>query len=363
MDQKEFDIRWLLKECSEKYSDLKINLMKIDLIGEPETKYKYRTFYKKNMPHMEKYCGPDTLLDISLIDADKKYIVEKTASRAALFSKKPLVLIENDNISYYETDLKPYIHYIPVKSDESDLVRQSIWILANYEASLKIAEAAYEYATIHFTKFTKDKLLDRVYDIYIKIQNEIDATSTYYTNAVKMAIGNADHLISKLEETAEPIKHFYNNLCFMNDPKYLEVGTWESSSLPYAMYKNIGTFTCLHAVNDDDVTRINFFKKIKKYKGENKPFFIEGSYFQVNLNSMVKSTIFIYSGEHTVDAAQKVLKYYLSALDDIFILVLNDWNCSHTRTGVKQILSELKIVYEITKPSWDNGIYIAVVMS
>lgn len=360
MDQKEFDIRWLLKECSAKYSDLKINLMPFDLRIELETKLKYRIVYNKNNPKSAKFCGPDSL-DFLPINTDQKYLVEKnTITGSSLFSKKPILLVESDYMSYYQTDLLPFVHYIPVKADESDLVTQSIWILANYEASLKIAEAAYEYATIHFTK---DKLLNRVYDVYMNIQNEIDATSTYYTNAVKMAIGNADHLISKLEETAETIKHFYNNLCFMNDPKYLEVGTWESSSLPYAMYKNIGTFTCLHAVNDDDVTRINFFKKIKKYKGENKPFFIEGSYFQVNLNSMVKSTIFIYSGEHTVDAAQKVLKYYLSALDDIFILVLNDWNCSHTRTGVKQILSELKIVYEITKPSWDNGIYIAVVMS
>jgi hypothetical protein len=85
-----------------------------------------------------------------------------------LYSKRPLIYIERDYIEYFNNDLKPFVHYIPVKEDLSDLLEQVKWMKEHEEESLKIAENAYNYA---IENFTEDKILARVYEVYKNINN------------------------------------------------------------------------------------------------------------------------------------------------------------------------------------------------
>ena len=80
-----------------------------------------------------------------------------------LFSKRPLILVDRNYIEYFQNDLIPYVHYIPVKIDLSDLLEQVNWIKNNYEKSIEIANNAFIFAT---NNFTMDKLLNRVKYVY-----------------------------------------------------------------------------------------------------------------------------------------------------------------------------------------------------
>jgi glycosyltransferase involved in cell wall biosynthesis len=80
-----------------------------------------------------------------------------------LFSKRPLLLVDRNYIEYFNDDLIPYKHYIPVKMDLSDLLEQVNWMINNPEKSSEIANNAFEYA---IDNFTMDKILERVYYVY-----------------------------------------------------------------------------------------------------------------------------------------------------------------------------------------------------
>jgi len=80
-----------------------------------------------------------------------------------MYTKRPILYVDRYYVEYFQDDLKPYVHYIPVKMDLSDLWIQVRWIVSNPEKCKEIAMNAFEYATTHFTK---DKLMNRVYEVY-----------------------------------------------------------------------------------------------------------------------------------------------------------------------------------------------------
>ena len=104
------------------------------------------------------------------------------------FSKRPLLMIDRNYIEFFYHDLKPYVHYIPVKMDLSDLVEQAKWVKANHDKCLEIANNAYDYA---LSNFTEDKIIDRVYYVYNNIiadkNNNVESFSQIKDNCNNMS--------------------------------------------------------------------------------------------------------------------------------------------------------------------------------
>ena len=64
---------------------------------------------------------------------------------------------------------------------------------------------------------------------------------------INTSLLKADNYTSKINDeilniggmTGKKTRHFYNNICSMDDARYLEIGTWKGSSLnrhPYRYY-------------------------------------------------------------------------------------------------------------------------------
>jgi hypothetical protein len=70
-------------------------------------------------------------------------------------------------------------------------------------------------------------------------------------------------------------RHFYNNICSMEDARYLEIGTWKGSSICSAMCNN--KMTCLAIDNWSEFggPKNEFLENFNKFKGENNATFIE----------------------------------------------------------------------------------------
>lgn len=111
---------------------------------------------------------------LSLIDLIKyKYLIDIGGNgysgrlKFLLYSKRPILLVDRKYIEYFNNELIPYTHYIPVKMDLSDLLEKVEWMNQNYEKSLEIANNAFVFA---INNFTEDKLLERIHYVYNNLQ-------------------------------------------------------------------------------------------------------------------------------------------------------------------------------------------------
>lgn len=75
------------------------------------------------------------------------------------------------NISWFSNLLKPYIHYIPIKSDFSDLEKQILWCKSNDEECKKIVNNAIELYNLYFNK---ENLLKHSAYIFNQIANNFN---------------------------------------------------------------------------------------------------------------------------------------------------------------------------------------------
>ena len=145
--------RPLLKELGDKYDSL------FDII---DIRPNYG-FIDENIPN---YMSLQDLIQY-------KYLIDIGGNgysgrlKFLLFSKRPLLFVERNYIEYFQNDLQPWVHYIPVKNDLTDLISQVKWMENNYDEALKIAQNAYNYAT---GNFTEEKINERIYTVYKNIK-------------------------------------------------------------------------------------------------------------------------------------------------------------------------------------------------
>jgi len=103
----------------------------------------------------------DTPTDyISLPDLTKRYSVlldiegHGYSGRLKLlfWSQRPVLMVERPHQEFFFEHLKPWVHYVPVKSDLSDLKEKAKWCLTNYDEAQGIAQNALDFARTHLTR-------------------------------------------------------------------------------------------------------------------------------------------------------------------------------------------------------------------
>jgi hypothetical protein len=155
----EYKTRPLLKQIGDKHRDI-FHIVHVEPI--PNEKKQYVISKKnKNYISMSDLTKYTFLIDIggNGYSGRLKYL---------MFTKRPILLVDRNYVEYFHDDLKPYIHYIPVKMDLSDLMDQIRWIVKHPEECKQIAMNAFEYA---MNEFTEDKWIKKVYDVYKNVKN------------------------------------------------------------------------------------------------------------------------------------------------------------------------------------------------
>jgi hypothetical protein len=161
------------------------------------------------------------------------------------------------------------------------------------------------------------------------------------------------------------------------DARYLEIGVWQGSTLCSAIYKNK-----VRALAIDNWTQFGgpcdrFYNHLALFKGpEAKVSFLETDFRVVDFPSIGKFNVYFFDGpHHPIDQRDGVLLAQ-PALDDQFIMIVDDWNWPQVRDGTLQGIAEaglqLDHVVEIrttldntapplTGPAsdWHNGYFIA----
>lgn len=172
-------------------------------------------------------------------------------------------------------------------------------------------------------------------------------------------------------------RHFYNSLLSVDGMRYLEIGTWKGSSVCSAMCGNNNTVVCIDNWSEFGGPKEEFLTNFNQFKGDNDARFIEDDCYNIDISTLPKFNIYMYDGNHTEDSHYRALKYYYECLDDVFIYIVDDWNCKEVRDGTERAIKELKfnVMYQhnirltwddthtpfnIAETSWWNGIFVAI---
>ena len=207
-----------------------------------------------------------------------------------------------------------------------------------------------------------------------------------YKNHIEKSLDNALNNKSKISNdilniegmTGTMTRHFYNNLCSMQDCRYLEVGCFKGSSTCSAMFKNTISSVSIDNWSELGGPKKEFDKNFKKFIGLNDSKLIESDFLSIDLKKLNKYNIYLYDGPHDYEYHEKSLAYYKDVLDEIFIFIVDDWNWKHVRRATyKSIVNnnlqilwekEIRTSYdnstkcsgEKNKDTWWNGIYIVI---
>lgn len=140
-------------------------------------------------------------------------------------------------------------------------------------------------------------------------------------------------------------RHFYNNLLDFDDCRYLEIGAWTGSTVSAAMYKNTSTVVCIDNWSEYEGEKAKkiFFENFEKFKGANLATFIEGDCFNIHIDTLNKFNFYLYDGRHNYEDHFNAVSYYIDALDDLFVLVVDDWNWERVRTGTIDAIKDLNL--------------------
>ena len=76
--------------------------------------------------------------------------------------------------SWYFKGLKPYVHYIPIKHDLSNLIEQINWALSNDSKAKQIAKNGQDFAKKYLKPEDFIERIEIILNMYADYQNKAD---------------------------------------------------------------------------------------------------------------------------------------------------------------------------------------------
>ena len=163
-------------------------------------------------------------------------------------------------------------------------------------------------------------------------------------------------------------------------PKYLEVGSWAGSTASAVMWKNAVDVVCIDNWSQYGGPKDAFLQNTALAANENtRLMLIENDFRAVQWAELPKSNVYMFDGPHTEEDQYDGVVIAQPALDDVYILVVDDYNWPTVRNGTLRAINDLRLNVECaieirttqddTHPQiafqansdWHNGYYIAVI--
>jgi len=169
-----------------------------------------------------------------------------------------------------------------------------------------------------------------------------------YIQHLESCFEKAQRLESKISQdiidmegmTGLMTRHFYNNLLNIEDARYLEIGVWKGSSSCAAMYGNKAIVNLIEDFSGFGSPRRECLGNLEKYGVGNEWWLHECCCFKIDIRILGKSNIYLFDADHSENSTRLGITYYLAALDDTFILVMDDWNMGEVRNGTEMGIIE-----------------------
>jgi len=173
---------------------------------------------------------------------------------------------------------------------------------------------------------------------------------------------------------------FINNLIGrLEDARYLEVGSWMGSTFCSAIQGNRVRATAIDNWAEFGGPVQQFFANLSRFvSAENQINIMTADYRQVDFRALGRHNVYLFDGPHTRQDHVDGILLAQAALDDEFVLIIDDWNWVQVRAGTLTALEqaglrvhlgiEVRTAADGEMPPvmmqdshWHNGYLIAVV--
>ena len=169
-------------------------------------------------------------------------------------------------------------------------------------------------------------------------------------------------------------RYLINNLVsLIEDARYLEIGSWTGSTACSAIYGNKVKTVCIDNWSQFNNTEDIPYQRVLNIKNPKKEFeintkkvisekvnfkFIESDFRKINYNEVGKFNIYFFDGPHEMKDQYDGIAIVQPSLDDIFILIIDDWNVLKVRQGTLNAISDLsiKIISKIEIMTTQNNV-------
>ena len=171
-----------------------------------------------------------------------------------------------------------------------------------------------------------------------------------------------------------------NNLLELHeDPRYLEIGSFEGSTATAALYGNSARCVCIDNWSQFGGPKAQFEENMKLVLSDKTDFtFMESDFRAVDFSAIGRFNIYMFDGPHAEADQYDGVRLAQPALDDSYVLVVDDWNWEQVRAGTFRALVEagsaIEMAIEVrttadnshptvafTDSDWHNGYFIGVI--
>lgn len=181
-------------------------------------------------------------------------------------------------------------------------------------------------------------------------------------------------------------RYFINNLIgSMEDARYLEIGSWKGSTASSAVYGNKCKALCIDNWSDflwgapKESVRGEFEANVRSAAGTTADFsFIDNDFRKVDYNTLGKFNVYMFDGPHSEQDQYDGIVIAQNAIDDTFVLIVDDYNGPGVRAGTERAIKDLNLnviaaidimtrnddqhpIIAHQNSDWHNGYFIALV--
>ncbi len=154
-------------------------------------------------------------------------------------------------------------------------------------------------------------------------------------------------------------RRFINNLMeVIPDPRYLEIGAWQGSTLCSAIFGNEITTTCVDNWSEFNGPFDKFLTNLAKFKGKSRVTFIEKDYRELDFRHLGLFNVYLFDGPHDYQDQFDAVMMADPALEPCFVLIVDDWNWEEARRGtldaIRQRNYQIDYMIEV-RTSRDNS--------
>lgn len=190
----------------------------------------------------------------------------------------------------------------------------------------------------------------------------------------------APEIRSVIGMSGQIYRSFINNLVEGHgDARYFEIGAWAGSTATAALYGNAAQCLCIDDWSGFGGPKEQFFANIEKVRSDRIDFrFIEGDFRQVDFSALGRFNIYMFDGPHAEKDQYDGIVLLQAALENSYVLIVDDWNWKRVRDGTLQALIdtgsrlgssiEVRTSFDNSQPEincgqsdWHNGYFVAVV--
>ena len=142
--------------------------------------------------------------------------------------------------------------------------------------------------------------------------------------------------------SGQKYRKFINNLVELTpDASYLEVGSWAGSTLCSAIYNNKVRSMAIDNWSEFGGPRDQFFANVGKFAGPSAAVsFLNSDFRAVRFDAIGTFNIYLFDGPHSKKDQYDGMALAKPALDDVSVVIVDDWNWLEVRNGTFDALRD-----------------------